>query len=578
MVERPVVKRCWPGSAAPSGWTATVIGAIVACADAHSATPQEVQQRDVERASVMIVCPVDEERGVGIIFATDSNRAYIATAGHVVQSCARDGKAVLVTLAGAPAAAAAQVLRLTISPLDLAVVSVPATTLAGAQAAVLPSSRLGDADALNRGDALFALGQSWFTNVTPERLARRDGATLQFESHSMRPGSSGGPLLNDRWQLVGLVHSIGDQKAEATSINAVLATIKAWNFPMHIRRLPPISAGDQVTCQLTSRGEARCWDDELIGRASTRPADLVTVTGMRLQAISVGGDHACGLDVDGAAYCWGSNRLGQLGSGSKSERNEVAVRVSGDLRFASISAGGWHSCALTADGQAYCWGAGNEGRLGNDAGEDSPVPVLVAGGLRFNSISAGTWNSCGVATDGAGYCWGGLLGTGISRSGSDPPNAFVPERVPGRFTYAAISAGGYQGETCGLTTGGAIFCWGSPGTDGSFSAKSLVQAQISGSLIFKSVHHGLGQHACGTVLDGRAYCWGSNNRGQLGNGSRAASSMPVAVSGGLAFASVVSGTFHSCGVTVEGAVYCWGALNSASKAGSAVPVKAPNIE
>ena len=44
----------------------------------------------------------------------------------------------------------------------------------------------------------------------------------------------------------------------------------------------------------------------------------------------------------------------------------------------------------------------------------------------------------------------------------------------------------------------------------------------------------------------------------VGNGTNIDSNMPVAVSGGLMFASVSAGSSHSCGVTIFGATYCWG--------------------
>ena len=89
--------------------------------------------------------------------------------------------------------------------------------------------------------------------------------------------------------------------------------------------------------------------------------------------------------------------------------------IQGNLVFTSITAGGWHTCGLTGDGRAYCWGAGSEGRLGNDLGEDSAVPVGVAGGLRFKALGAGYKNTCGITVDGAVYCWGGVRGTGRER-------------------------------------------------------------------------------------------------------------------------------------------------------------------
>ena len=70
---------------------------------------------------------------------------------------------------------------------------------------------------------------------------------------------------------------------------------------------------------------------------------------------------------------------------------------------------------------------------------------------------------------------------------------------------------------------------------------------------------GLGNNrTCGVAATGAAYCWGWNRTGQLGVASPKRSPVPVAVSGGLTWRSLVVGTFHTCGVATDGATYCWG--------------------
>ena len=257
----------------------------------------------------------------------------------------------------------------------------------------------------------------------------------------------------------------------------------------------------------------------------------------------------------------------------------MIARVQGGISFASISAGGWHTCGLTPSGSVYCWGAGEEGRIGNDSGNDSHVPVPASGGLTFKMISAGFRNTCGITTSGAAYCWGGIGGTGSPRSGTDPPNAFVPTAVPGRLIFKGISAGYFF--VCGVTTSGAAYCWGNneDGQLGNGSGKdSDAPAPVSGRLTFKSVSAALGGHACGITTSGAAYCWGMNSYGQLGNGTKNDSRVPVPVSGGLTFASISAGHFHTCGVTTDGVTYCWGAegmdgLGVSTKTGSTVPIR-----
>ena len=81
-------------------------------------------------------------------------------------------------------------------------------------------------------------------------------------------------------------------------------------------------------------------------------------SGLRFVSIAAGGAHSCGLTAAGAAHCWGSNEHGQLGNGQSGpgRNSTVPVPVGGGLAFTAISAGGSHTCALTAAGAAHCWG------------------------------------------------------------------------------------------------------------------------------------------------------------------------------------------------------------------------------
>lgn len=105
-------------------------------------------------------------------------------------------------------------------------------------------------------------------------------------------------------------------------------------------------------------------------------------------AVSAGLIHSCGVTSAGTAFCWGWGERGQLGNGSTSDRDEpVRVRASG-VAFASIRAGGGHTCALADNGSAWCWGFNQNGQLGSGAGPNRSEPIQVSGGLTFTAISA----------------------------------------------------------------------------------------------------------------------------------------------------------------------------------------------
>lgn len=334
--------------------------------------------------------------------------------------------------------------------------------------------------------------------------------------------------------------------------------------------------GYDDTCALTSEGNAYCWGFDVQGQlgdgvAPTMPPSyqmrpVAVKGGLHFSKISLTVGTSCGLTTAGAAYCWGRS----VSDGSASS---VPVAVSGGSTFATIAVGGNqgfnHTCGLTADGAAYCWGDNQAGQLGTDDRVSRANPTPVAGGLRFSTISAGAFHTCGVAIDGTAYCWGDPYATLSVDS-----LILSPQAVPGTLSFASLDAG--FGYTCGVTTTSQAYCWGF-GSDGrlgdGLSHYALEPSPVSGSLSFAKVSAGA-SFACGITTSGAAYCWGE---GYLGTTALSRSYVPVAVSGGLSFASINVATRHACGGTAGGRVYCWGdnangQLGTGTTATSTVPI------
>src|SRR5690606_30884885 len=158
-----------------------------------------------------------------------------------------------------------------------------------------------------------------------------------------------------------------------------------------------------------------------LGNGTTENAVVPTpVTGgLKFKHISAGRFHTCGITTAGKAYCWGSQSLGRLGNG-ETGRGYVSepTPVAGGHTFAYISAGSTHTCALTPEGKAYCWGGNSFGRLGIGKSDNKPIPVPaeVAGGHSFRKIDAGRLHTCAISVEGNAYCWGsqarGKIGNG----------------------------------------------------------------------------------------------------------------------------------------------------------------------
>ena len=77
----------------------------------------------------------------------------------------------------------------------------------------------------------------------------------------------------------------------------------------------------------------------------------------------------------GGRKWWGRNVAGQRGDGTITDRStavDVRGRTSG---VAAVSAGDWHTCALTTAGGLKCWGDNRLGPLGDGTTTYRELPV-----------------------------------------------------------------------------------------------------------------------------------------------------------------------------------------------------------
>jgi alpha-tubulin suppressor-like RCC1 family protein len=209
------------------------------------------------------------------------------------------------------------------------------------------------------------------------------------------------------------------------------------------------------------------------------------------------------------------------------------------------------------------------------------LALVLSGGAGCSDTTAlkpeSTWKSlgadydctCELAPNGAAYCWGGNSYGQLGDGSTDSATAFArltPVAVVGGQTFTSLTV--RYAHVCGLTAGGAAYCWGLDAYgqlgDGSWVDSSAPVA-VAGGATHARLSAGWGQ-ACGVTFSGAASCWGDDAYGQLGDGSGTSSDTPMPVAGGLPFVSIAAGSIHTCALTNFGGAYCWG-LNTTGRIG-----------
>ena len=223
--------------------------------------------------------------------------------------------------------------------------------------------------------------------------------------------------------------------------------------------------------------------------ATPQPTDAQTSATSGYQQVSAGRFHSCAVSGASAISCWGSNTYGQTNAPAGNYRQ--------------VDAGAFHTCAVSETGAVSCWGSNTYGQTNAPAGS-------------YQQVSAGDFHSCALSQAGAITCWGS--------------NGYGQASAPAG-SYSEVRAGNFY--SCGVSQAGSFTCWGSrtyrPRLQG-----GPYRQWSAGSF-----------HSCGVTEAGAITCWGLNSSGQ-GNAPNGR------------YRQVSAGQFHTCAVSEAGAVACWG--------------------
>jgi alpha-tubulin suppressor-like RCC1 family protein len=297
------------------------------------------------------------------------------------------------------------------------------------------------------------LGNGSLTSSNSPGVVNGFGGFTQFSagySYSLALSSSGS------------VYSWGSGNASPTELPAG----EGPSCSGYLCSIVAVSAGGGVGLALTSAGSVLSWTP-----STPIPAPLPAGAGpscsgslCNVVAISAGQVSSLALTSAGTVYAWGDNSDGELGnSSSVSSGTPVEVQGVGGVGaltgVVEVASGSYDSVALTASGNVFDWGQGNNGELGDHsiANSFTPVQVVGIGGAGeltgISSIASGSVDNYAVTSSGNVDSWGSELAGPLGNK-NVTGNAITPVVV--QSTSGSGSLSGVVDVSAGFLTAFAV--------------------------------------------------------------------------------------------------------------------------
>jgi len=338
------------------------------------------------------------------------------------------------------------------------------------------------------------------------------------------------------------------------------------------------AAGGNHTVTIRSDGTLWAWGqngDGQLGDGSTtdRPSPVKIGSAANWASVSTGNHHTVAIQSNNSLWIWGANYYGQLGKSNTTAdpANRSPARIGTSLNWASASAGGLHTVAITTNGQLYAWGYNYYGQLGNndsgnytsgvekDTAKYEAYRVRIGTATNWKTVSAGQYHTVAIQTDGTLWAWGcnefGQVGNGTTT------NRTSPVKIGTDTNWKSVSAG--NDHTVAIKTDGTLWAWGRNDSgqlgngesgDGKFKSAPI---KIGTDTNWKSVSAG-GYHTAAIQTDGTLWTWGRNDSRQLGDGTETNCASPMQIGTDTDWETVSAGGLHTVAKRANSTLWAWG--------------------
>ena len=382
-----------------------------------------------------------------------------------------------------------------------------------------------------------------------------------YGSSTMIARDSDGKLYTWGWNRNG---QLGNGTTENSSMPICISDIE--NSPLSGKDIVDVHIYDYIIIAKDSNGKLYSWGYNNSGQLgngttenSSMPVCISDIEGSPLNGkniVKVYADYSTMIvkDSDGKLYSWGYNGYGQLGNGTTTN-SSMPVCIS-DIKNSPLKGKnivdvhnyGYRIIAKDSNGKLYSWGENYYGQLGNGTTANSSMPICISdienSPLREKNIVNIYWDANTIiAKDSNGklYSWGrnnfGQLGNGTTENSSMPICISDMENSPLNGKNIVDVYADYT--MIAKDSNGKLYSWGDNdsgklgnGTTTN-SSMPICISEVEGSPLKEKnivkIYRGYD-----TIIakdsDGKLYSWGSNGDGQLGDGTRNNSNIPICIS------------------------------------------------
>ena len=252
------------------------------------------------------------------------------------------------------------------------------------------------------------------------------------------------------WAWGGISQDLGTSNKPTKIMTNVLSVTTGFRYIMFIK-----TDGSLWTCGVNYRG--RLGDGTMKNR--TKPVKIMD----KVASVVSSGYSTMAIKKDGSLWAWGSNYAGQLGDGTTDDRSKPVKVMDGvaSVYPYDFADSPYQTCtmAIKTNGSLWAWGYNEDGELGDGTkiNRNKPVKIMNSGAayVAFPALEHNGDNPIVVLkTDGSLWSW-------LGNTGADGHNRLYYINSPVKVMSDVLSVSVGTTHVMVLKKDGTMWSWGS---------------------------------------------------------------------------------------------------------------------